>query len=157
MKTDFSSRQHLRAAMDAISALGTVACILSITEFVTGLLSACHISEVQPSQRTISETIQKLRIALSENRAPSVLQQPPANALDPFSNAAALRELVSFRDTAAVLLEEIEGILRQAPDERRSDGETRALLRSRLVGTPYIEKLEQLSQAVTNQADAILR
>lgn len=98
--------------MDSISALDTVACILSITESVTDLLSTSQISTVQPSQHTISETIQKLRIALSENQTPSVLQQPRANALDPFSNAAALRELVSFCDIVVVFFEEIEGILR---------------------------------------------
>lgn len=143
--------------MDAISALDTAACVLSITEFVTELLSISHISTVQPLQHTISETLQRLRIALSDNQIPPVLQKPPSNALEPSSNAGTLRELVSFRNTATALLDEIEGILRQSPDERKSDEETRALLRSRLVGPPYIGKLERLSRAVTTQVDAMLR
>lgn len=152
--------------MDAISALDTAACILSITEFVTDLLSISHVSKLQPLQgardeRVIPDTLRNLRAALSENQIPSVPHQPPHNALNPSSNASApaLGELTSLRAAASALLEEIEGVLRQSPNERGlqvNDAETRALLRSRLAGTPYIEKLEQLPRAVTNLVDSIL-
>lgn len=139
--------------MDSISALSIAACILSITEFITDLLlSPPQISEAQPSQGgtdglNTSRALQSLSIALSDHQIPSVLQQPPVNAVNPSSTTAALRRLSSFRDAAAARLEEIEGILRQLPDERRVkayDTEIRDSLRSRLTGTPYILKLKQL-------------
>lgn len=152
--------------MDVVPALSIAACILSITEFITDLLfSPSQISEAQPSQGgtdelTTSRTLQDLRIALSDHPIPSVLQQPPVDAVNPSSTAAALRRLSSFRDAAAALLEEIEGILRQLPDEQRVreyDIETRNLLRSGHAGTPYLEKLKQLPRDVTIQVDSILR
>lgn len=152
--------------MDVVPALSIAACILSITEFITDLLlSPSQISETQPLQGgtdelTNSKTLQMLRIALSDHQIPSVLQQPPVDAVNPSSAAAALRRLSSFRDAAAALLEEIESILRQLPDERRVreyDIETRNWLRSRLAGTPYLEKLKQLPRDVTLQVDSILR
>lgn len=159
---DFSSRQP---AMDATSALGTAACILSATQFITDLLSTSQTSTVQPPQgcrdeQTISETLQKFITALSEIQIPSVLQQPPLNAINPSSNAAALRELAYLRDSATAVLRDIAVMLRQVPNEKRlhvRDTDTRALLRSRLVGTPCVEKLDQISWAVTKQVDSILR
>lgn len=160
------SGHHLPPAMDSISALSIAACILSITEFITDLLlSPPQISEAQPSQGgtdrlNTSRTLQSLSIALSDHQIPSVLQQPPVNAVNPSSTAAALRRLSSFRDAAAALLEDIGGILRQLPDERRVKAyctEIRDSLRSRLAGTPYILKLKQLPRDVTIQVDAILR
>lgn len=152
--------------MDSISALSIAACILSITEFIADLLlSTSQISEAQPSQGgtdglNTSRILKNLRIALSDHQIPSVLQQPPVNAVNPSSTAAALRRISSFRNAVTALLEEIEGILRQLPDERRVeayDTETRNLLRSRLAGTPYLEKLKQLPRDVTIQVDSILR
>lgn len=152
--------------MDVVPALSIAACVLSITEFITDLLfSPSKVSEAQPSQGgtdglTTSKTLQNLRIALSDHQIPSVLQQPPVDAINQSSTAAALRRLSSFRDAAAPLLEEIESILRQLPDERRVqayDTETRNLLRSRLASTPYLEKLKQLPRDVTIQVDSILR
>lgn len=151
--------------MDALSALETAACILSITEFVTDLLSASQVSHVRPlhagkNEPTISETLHNFRTALSHSEIPSELQQPPANAPSPFGDAAALQELVSLRKTAADLLEEIEYILHQShnePLQQLNNTDTRALLRSRLVGTPYIEKLQRLALSVTNQVDLVLR
>lgn len=152
--------------MDAVPALSIAACIFSITDFITDLLfSPSKVSEAQPSQGvtdelTTSKTLQNLRIALADHQIPSVLQQPPVDAVNPLSTAAALRRLSSFRDAAAALLEEIESILRQLPDEQRMreyDIETRNLLRSRHAGTPYLEKLKQLPRDVTIQVDSILR
>jgi hypothetical protein len=150
--------------MNAISALDTAACILAITEFITELLSTSQISKIQPplsqdgkNEQTILETLEKLRIALSDIQAPSV---PSASALRPLSNALALPELISSRDASAELLEEIESVLRRSPDEPRSQPwgtDTRAWLRSRLAGTLYMEKLERLSHAATRQVSSILR
>lgn len=151
--------------MDALSALDTAACILSITEFVTDLLSTSQASTVQPShagknEPTISETLHNFRTALSHSEIPSEPQQPPANAPSTLGDAAPLQGLVSLRKTAADLLEEIENILRQShnePLQQLYNTETRALLRSRLTRTPYIERLEQLPRAVSNQVDWVLR
>lgn len=152
--------------MDAISALDTATRILAIAEFVMELLSTSRFSKVQrplsldgKDEHTILETLQKLRIALSDVQIPSMPQQPSASALLPFSNTLALRELVSSRDASAALLEDVESILR-SPDEPRSQPrgtDTRAWLRSRLAGTLYMEKLERLSHAVTQQVSSILR
>jgi hypothetical protein len=154
-------------AMDAISALDTAACILAITEFITELLSTSQISKAQPplspdgkDEHAILETLEKLRIALSDIQIPSVPQQPSASAFRPLSNALAQRALISSRDASAALLEDIESILRRSPDEPRSQPwgtDTRAWLRSRLAGTLYIEKLGQLSHAVTRQVSCLLR
>ena len=153
--------------MDAISALDTAAYILAITEFVTELLATSQSSEVQPplspdgkDEHTIWETLDKLRIALSQTQIPSVPQQPSASAFRPLSNAPALQALISSRDASAALLEDIESILRRSPDEPRSQPwgtDTRARLRSRLTGILDIEELERLSRAVTHQVSSILR
>lgn len=152
--------------MDAVPALSTAACILSVTEFITDLLlSPSQISEAQPSQGgadepTDSRNLQNLKIALSDHQIPFLLQQPPVDAVNLSSTAAALQGLFSCRDAAAALLEEIEGILGQLPDERTVqayDTEARNLLRSRLAGTLDLEKLKQLPRDVTIQVDFILR
>ena len=153
--------------MDAISALDTAACILAITEFITELLSTSQSSEVQPplspdgkDEHTIWETLDKLRIALSQTQIPSVPQQPSASAFRPLSNARMLQALISSRDASAALLEDIENILRRSPDEPRSQPwgtDTRARLRSRLTGILDIEELERLSRDVTHQVSSILR
>ena len=154
-------------AMDAISALDTAACILAVTEFIMQLLSTAQISKGQlplsldgKDGHTILETLEKLRIALSDVQIPSMPQQPSASASRPLSNTLALRELISSRDASAGLLEDIESILRRSPDEPRSQSQgtdTRAWLRSQLAGTLYTERLERLSHAVTHQVSSILR
>jgi hypothetical protein len=154
-------------AMDAISALDTAVCILAITEFITELLSTSQSSEIQPplspdgkDEHTTWETIEKLRIALSSVQIPSVQQQPPGSAFRPLSNAPALQALISSRDASAALLEDIENILRQSPDELRSQPwgtDTRARLRFKLGGILDLEKLERLFGAVTELVSSILR
>ena len=154
-------------AMDAISALDTAACILSITEFITNLLTSPD-PPVQPllslsreDEPTISilENVKTLKAALCDIQMPSV-PQVSANASQPTSNVPALQDLVSARDDSSALLENIESILRSLADDPRSqpwEDDARAWLRSQLADANCVQKSEQLSYAVTHHVSFILR
>jgi hypothetical protein len=137
-------------------------CILAATEYITEMLSASPISNLQASslldgtdQHNILKTMEKLGIALSDIQIPSVPNHLPESV-----NMLALQELVSCRDACKPLLEEAENSLRRWPDELRSQlwgKDARDWLRAKLSSTLYIGKLERLSHAVTRQVSSVLR
>ncbi|KAF4466114.1 small s [Fusarium albosuccineum] len=146
--------------MDAVSALDAAACILAITEFVAKLLSTSQSLDGK-DEHAIFETLDNLRVALSNIRIPSVPQQPSGSAAaQPPNHAPALQELISCRNASTALLGDIQNLLKKSPDESRQQprgNDRRAWLKSRLAGTPYVRQAEQLSRVVTQQVDSILR
>jgi len=153
--------------MDAISALGTAACILGVTEFITELLSPDLYSKVQTplsldgkDEQTILESLEKLRSALSDSEIRSVTQQPSASEFRTLSNVPDVQDLIASRDASAALLEDIESVLRRSPDQSTSqplERDTTTWWRSRLAGTLDVKRLERLSHAVTSQVSSLLR
>ncbi|KAI8725572.1 hypothetical protein NCS52_00128600 [Fusarium sp. LHS14.1] len=135
--------------MDAISVLDTAARILAITKSITELLSSFGISKAHsPSsldsndERTILETLERLRTTLFDIRIPHITQQPATSTSAPSSNALALRELLYSQQASARLLENIMSTLRKSP------------------GKPwrsYAEELERIARAVTLQVTSTLR
>ncbi|KAI1388393.1 uncharacterized protein F4822DRAFT_245105 [Hypoxylon trugodes] len=146
--------------MDVVLALDGAACILAVTEFITGLLSTSQASQTRPpllsesrGDYTTLEAFEDLRIALLN------VQIHPLQYHSSTSNALALKELISSRDASAALLKDIINTLRESPGQPRSqpwDTDARAWLRSRLTGTLYIEKLRQLSNVVSRQVKSIM-
>lgn len=135
--------------MDAISALDTAARILAALESLTELLSSFNISKAQPplsldrkSERSISETLERLRTALFDIRTPSVPQQPSASTVPPLNDILALRELLSSQQASARLLENIMSTLRKSPGEPWRS---------------YAEELQRITRAVTLQVTSTLR
>ncbi|KEZ40804.1 Uncharacterized protein SAPIO_CDS8043 [Scedosporium apiospermum] len=152
--------------MDAISALDTAACILAVTEFITELLSPDLYSKVQTplsldgkDEQTILESLEKLRIALSDGKIRSVTQQPSASGFRPLSNVPDVQDLMASRDASAALLEDVESVLRWLPDQSTSqplERDTKTWWGSRLADTLDVKKLERLSHAVTSQVGSLL-
>ncbi|KAH6949656.1 hypothetical protein BKA56DRAFT_536217 [Ilyonectria sp. MPI-CAGE-AT-0026] len=154
-----STSGHQHPAMDAILALDTAACILAATEFAAELLSTSQ-SPDGKDEHTILETLDNLRVALSDIRIYSVPQQPSGSAFQPSNHAPVLRELVSSRDASYALLGHIQSLLKKSSDEPTSQprqSDRSVWLTSGLAGTPYVGQLEQLSHVVTHQVDLILR
>ncbi|KAL6363064.1 hypothetical protein LRP88_02466 [Fusarium phalaenopsidis] len=134
--------------MDAISVLDTAARILAITESITELLSSVSISKAQPplsldrkDERTILETLERLRTTLFDIRIPYVPQQPSTSAVTPSSDALALRELLYSQQGSARLLEKIMSTLRKSPGEPWRS---------------YAEELQRIIQAITLQVTSTL-
>ncbi|KAM6507918.1 hypothetical protein FSOLCH5_013117 [Fusarium solani] len=134
--------------MDAISVLDTAARILAITESITELSSSFRISKAQPllsldrkDERTILETLERLRTTLFDIRIPYVPQQPSTSSVTPPSDALALRELLYSQQAFARLLENIMSTL------RKSSGEP---------WRSYAKELQRIIRAVTLQVTSTL-
>lgn len=153
--------------MDAISTLDCAARTLAATEFITELLSPSRISQAKlqlakndEDKQTVLEALGKLRRALFDFHIAAQPQQPSARASGVSSNAPALRDLISSRDAAATLLEDLVTMLGQSsagPSLQPRGADTGAWLRSRLTGTPFMEKLQHLSLTVTRHVSFALR
>ncbi|KAI8674226.1 hypothetical protein NCS55_00745500 [Fusarium keratoplasticum] len=134
--------------MDAISVLDTAARILAITESITELSSSFSISKAQPplsldrkDERTILETLERLRTTLFDIRIPYVPQQPSTSSVTPSRDALALRELLYSQQASARLLEKIMSTLRKSPGE---------------LWTSYAEELQRIIRVVTLQVTSTL-
>ncbi|GAW17703.1 hypothetical protein ANO14919_071680 [Xylariales sp. No.14919] len=149
--------------MDAISALGVAADILTITGFGVELLSASDAFKVSSSveeqdEVSIVEHFRKFELALSNRR--TTLQQRLPTSLSPLmKDELTLLELAySSLEDSGVLLDAIGSILKDFPGNRPQSWETdtRAWIRSKLAGRFSPEKVKELSYAVTLHASSIL-
>ncbi|KAI8258561.1 hypothetical protein K4K56_007022 [Colletotrichum sp. SAR 10_98] len=148
--------------MDTISTLDTAACILNTTSFIETTFAVAQSSKVQApydNGDAILRSLKTFRLALSDT------QGRLATSLTRSDDALPLRDLVSSRDAAIILLESIEDVFTRSTDKptgRTGQIATEALLRLKLEESAGLKstvtreiahvlssRISQLSQSLT--------
>ncbi|KAF4809950.1 hypothetical protein CGCSCA5_v010998 [Colletotrichum siamense] len=136
--------------MDIISTLDTAACIFNATSFIETAFAVAQSSKVQApydNGEAILRSLKTFRLALSDTRGRLTTSFTPSD------DALPLQDLVSSRDAAIVLLENIEDVFTRStdkPKERTGQIATEALLRLKL------EESARLKSTVTREIAHVL-
>ncbi|KAF4939588.1 hypothetical protein CGCF245_v003398 [Colletotrichum fructicola] len=148
--------------MDTISTLETAGCILNANSFIETTFAVAQSSKVQApydNGDTILRSLKTFRLALSDT------QGRLATSFTRSEDALPLRDLVSSRDAAIVLLESIEDVFTRSTDKptgRTGHIATEAILRLKLEESARLKsnvtreiahvlssRISQLSQSLT--------
>ncbi|KAJ0380205.1 hypothetical protein COL26b_001317 [Colletotrichum chrysophilum] len=136
--------------MDTISTLETAGCILNANSFIETTFAVAQSSKVQApydNGDTILRSLKTFRLALSDT------QRRLATSFTRSEDALPLRDLVSSRDAAIVLLESIEDVFTRSTDKptgRTGHIATEAILRLKL------EESARLKSNVTREIAHVL-
>ncbi|KAF3809711.1 hypothetical protein GCG54_00005252 [Colletotrichum gloeosporioides] len=136
--------------MDTISTLDTAACILHATSFIEATFAVAQSSEVQVpyhNGEVILGSLKTLRMALSDT------QERLETRFTMLDNALPLRDLVSSREAAIVLLKSIEDIFTRSTD--KPTGRTRHIAAEALFRLK-LEESARLKTTVTRQIAHVL-